>query len=119
MSVGKWQSERPQIHTEIPKPIVELEDLEPWLVKTTHRIRVPPRVKQMILGRVELPRRQEAPPLVLVEPALLPNEGVLAARELSPVLPSADLMATLYDVTRYTLGTADQLSPRICPCNGG
>ena len=37
-----------------------------------------------------MPRRQEAPPLVCVEPAQLPNEGVLAARVLSPVLPSAD-----------------------------
>ena len=36
-----------------------------------------------------MPRRQEAPPLVCVEPAQLPN-GVLAARVLSPVLPSAD-----------------------------
>ena len=44
----------------------------------------------MVVGRVELPRRQEAPPLVCVEPAQLPNEGVLAARVLSPVLPSAD-----------------------------
>ena len=84
------QSESPQIQTEIPKLTVELEDSESWLVKTTQSIRVPPRVKQMVVGRVELPRRQEAPPLVCVEPAQLPNEGVLAARVLSPVLPSAD-----------------------------
>jgi len=37
-----------------------------------------------------LPRRQVAPPLDCVETAQLPNEGVLAARILSPVLPSAD-----------------------------
>jgi len=52
-----------------------------------------PRVKQMIVGRVELPRRQEAPPLVCVEPVQLPIEGVLAARGLSPVLPSANQTA--------------------------
>ena len=47
----------------------------------------------MIVGRVELPRRQEFPPFVCVEPAHLPNEGVLAARGLSPVLPSANQTA--------------------------
>ena len=87
------QSELPQIQTEISKSTIELEDSEPWLVKTTKNIRVPPRVKQMIVGRVELPRRQEAPPLFCVEPAQLPNEGILAARGLSPVLPSADQTA--------------------------
>ena len=45
----------------------------------------------MVIARVELPRRQKAPPLVYVEPAQLPNEGVLAARGLSLVLPPADL----------------------------
>ena len=45
----------------------------------------------MVIARVGLPRRKEAPPLVCVEPAQLPNEGVLAARGLSLVLPPADL----------------------------
>ena len=44
----------------------------------------------MAVGRVEFLRRQEAPPLVCVEPAQLPQEGVLAARVLSRVLQPAD-----------------------------
>jgi len=44
----------------------------------------------MVVGRIEFPRRQGAPPLVCVEPAQLPQEGVLAARVLSQVLQPAD-----------------------------
>ena len=40
MSGDNRQSEPPQIQTGIPKPTVELEDSEPWLVKTTQSIRV-------------------------------------------------------------------------------
>ena len=48
------------------------------------------RVKQMVVWRIEILRRKEAPPLVYVEPAQLPQEGVLAARVLSCVLQPAD-----------------------------
>ena len=51
------QSESPQIQTEIPKLTDDLEDSESWLVKTTQSIRVPPRFKQIVVGRIELPRR--------------------------------------------------------------
>ena len=46
------------------EPEIELKDSDSWLVKTTQEIRVAPRVKQMMIARVDLPRRQEAPPLV-------------------------------------------------------
>ena len=39
----------------------------------------------MLVRRGEFPKRQEAPPLLCVESAQLPHEGVLAARELSLV----------------------------------
>ena len=73
------------------EPEIELKNSESWLVKTTQEIRIAPRVKQMVIARVDLPRRQEAPPLVCVEPAQLPNEGVHAARGLSLLLQPADL----------------------------
>ena len=41
MSGDNRQSEPPQIQNEIPKPTAELEESEPWLVKTTQSIRVP------------------------------------------------------------------------------
>ena len=59
----------------------------------------------MVVERVELPRRQEAPPLVCIEPAQLPNEGVLAARVLSPVLPSAD-QTDMQSVTSHATSEA-------------
>ena len=52
ISADNQQSESPQIQTEIPKLTVEPEDSESWLVKTTQSIRVPPRVKQTVVGRV-------------------------------------------------------------------
>ena len=45
----------------------------------------------MVIAHVGLPRRQEARPLVCVEHAQLLNEGILAARGLSLVLPPAGL----------------------------
>ena len=51
------------------EPEIELKDSDSWLVKTTQELRIAPRVKQMVIARVDLPRGQEAPPLVCVEPA--------------------------------------------------
>jgi hypothetical protein len=78
MMRSESSNERSLNQTEAVRPQIELEDSESWLVKTTQSIRVAPRVKQMVIGRVELPRRQPNPPLVCIEPAQLPNEGVLA-----------------------------------------
>ena len=60
------------------------------MVKTTQNIRITPRIKQMVVGGLEFPRRQVAPPLVCFEPPQLPQEGVLAARVLSRVLQPAE-----------------------------
>jgi hypothetical protein len=53
---------------------------EPWLIKSNDTIRLAPRAKQMVVGRLELPKNQENPQLVCVEPAILPFEGILVAR---------------------------------------
>jgi hypothetical protein len=71
-------------------PTIKIVDSNSWLVQAAEAIFLPLRVKQMVVGQVELPRRQVAPTLVCVEPAKLPHEGVLATRELSHVLLSAD-----------------------------
>jgi len=69
-------------------PEMKILESEPWLVRTTETIRISPRVKQMVVGRLELSKRQQSPPLVCVEAAQLPFESVLAARGLSRVLPT-------------------------------
>jgi hypothetical protein len=51
--------------------------------KTTESIKLAPRVKQIVEGKLEMPKRRESPELVCVEPAQLPLEDVLAARGLS------------------------------------
>jgi hypothetical protein len=58
-------------------------DEKEWLVRTTEEIRLVPRAKQLIVGRIELPKRRCKPDLVCIEPALILLEGVLAARTLS------------------------------------
>jgi hypothetical protein len=55
-------------------------------VKTTETIRIAPRVKQIVVGKLELPKGRESPELVCVETAQLPFEGVLAARGLARVV---------------------------------
>ena len=87
----------------VNNPEIRILESEPWLVKTTGTILIPSRVNQMLVGRVEFPKRQKTPPLVCVEPAQLPHEGVLAARGLSRVLTSSariDERRDASDVTR-------------------
>ena len=60
----KKRDERQFKPSEKTKPEIELKDSDSWLVKITQEIRIAPRVKQMVIARVDLPRRQEAPPLL-------------------------------------------------------
>ena len=62
---------------------VSLQDAESWIVKTTETIKITPRVKQIVVGRIELQKRQVSPDL---EPAELPFEGLLVARGLARVV---------------------------------
>jgi hypothetical protein len=66
---------------------VETEESEAWLIKAKETVKIPPRVKEMVVGRVEFRKLRQRPELVCAEPAQLPFEGVLAARGVSPVLP--------------------------------
>ena len=62
---------------------IELQEAGSWIVKTTETVRLTPRVKQIVVRKVELPRRRSSPELLCVEPAQLQLEGVLVARGLS------------------------------------
>jgi len=44
---------------------------------------VPPRCQQIIVGRLNSDEKQNPPPLVCIEPAKIPIEGILPARGLS------------------------------------
>jgi hypothetical protein len=62
---------------------IELREGESWIVKTTQRVKLAPRVKQIVVGKLEMLKRRESPELVCVEPAQLPLESVLTARGFS------------------------------------
>src|SRR5215510_1878116 len=61
------------------------DTLEPvsWLVKTTETLRLAPRTRQTVVGRLDLQKSRASPGLVCVEPAHLPFEGILVARAVS------------------------------------
>ena len=65
---------------------VSLQDAESWIVKTTGTIKIPPRVKEIVVGRIELQKPRVSPDLLCVEPAQVPFEGLLAARGLARVV---------------------------------
>jgi len=67
---------------------ITLKEAEPWIVELTETVKIPPRVKQMVVGKVKFHKGQITPKLVCVEPAQVPCEGVLVARGLSHVLPA-------------------------------
>jgi len=53
-----------------------LQDAESWIVKTTETIKITPRVKQIVVGKIELPKRQVSPDLVCGEPAPTSLRGI-------------------------------------------
>jgi len=65
--------------------------------------------KQIVVGKVELPKRQLSPELVCVEPAQLPIEGILFARELSRAFTKATKRPRQRDKTTPVTSRVDQL----------
>jgi len=61
-----------------------------WFVKTVENVTVPPRCQQIIVGRLDSDEKQNPPPLVCIEPAKIPIEGILPARGLSRVQTKAN-----------------------------
>jgi len=66
------------------RPRAELTTLpdKSWLVRAEKNVTVPPRCRKIIVGALESGRDQDLPPLVCVEPAHIPIEGVVPARGL-------------------------------------
>jgi len=69
------QSEKPTSHSKT------------WLVKAHENILLAPRCKQITMARLEM-EDQNLPPLVYVEPARIPIEGIFPSRTISRVNPS-------------------------------
>ena len=64
-----------------------------WFVRAKENVVVAPRCRQIIVGRLESEKGESLPPLVCVEPAPLPIEGILPARALSRVMSGAPELA--------------------------
>ena len=57
-------------------------------MKALENVGLAPRCKQLAATRLETEKAQNLPPLVYVEPAQIPIEGIFPARTLSRVKPS-------------------------------
>ena len=90
-------------------PQINLREAESWLVKTTKTVRLAPRAKQIVIGKVETPKRLAVPELVCVEPAQLPLEGVLVARGLSRAFTKGTEQARECQAMTPVMSRDDQL----------
>jgi hypothetical protein len=66
--------------------VADLSDRQEWLVTLPESVKLTPRGKQMLISRLEVPKRGSETPLVCIEPAQLPSEGILVARGVSRVI---------------------------------
>ena len=90
LSIAGLYSEDAQEQENNQRPYeTDLQEVGSWIVTTTETVRLAPWVKQIVVGKVEQPKRQSSPDLVCVEPAQLPLEGILVARGLSRIFTKA------------------------------
>ena len=88
----------------------DLQEAGLWMVTTTETVRLVPRVKQIVVGKAELPKRLSSPELMCVEPSQLPLEGVLVASGLSRAFNKATERPRQRETTTPLTSRADQLS---------
>jgi len=74
-----------------------------WLVKALENLVLAPRCKQVAVARLETEKAQNLPPLLYVEPAQIPIEGIFPARTLSRVKPSTRQSSQLTQPSNETV----------------
>jgi hypothetical protein len=90
-------------------PMISItENQTQWVVTSTETIKLPPRVKHMVVGKLDLPKQSEAPQLVCIEPAQLPCDGILAARCVSQVLSKAQKLSSASDKATLQAGKSSK-----------
>jgi len=85
-----WQTEERKDERVLERPKSEepTSQSRTWLVKALENVVLAPRCKQVAVARLETEKEQNLPPLVYVEPAQIPIEGIFPGRTLSQVKPS-------------------------------
>jgi len=68
-----------------PRTEIARTQVKCWLFRATESVTIQPRCRQIIVGRLDSDRNSNLPPLVCVEPAQIPIEGILPARGLTRV----------------------------------
>jgi hypothetical protein len=76
-------------HPAIPNQVTPATQCNMWLVWATENIIVATPCRQIVVGSMDSQNEHKFPPLVRVEPAVIPIEGILPARALSRVESSA------------------------------
>jgi hypothetical protein len=70
------------VGTQAPQ-VADTSDKQEWLVTLPASVKLTPRAKQMLIGRLEVPKNESETQLFCIEPAQIPNEGILVARGVS------------------------------------
>jgi hypothetical protein len=69
----------------VTKPQISLTESDAWLVQCKETVKLQPRSKQVVYGKLIRDKPSALPTLVCVEPTQIPVEGVCAARVISKV----------------------------------
>jgi hypothetical protein len=86
---AKTELKREPSAEEKPAPnVADFCDGQEWLVTLPESVKLTPRTKEMLIGRLVVPKRGSENPLVCIEPAQLPSEGILVARGISRIVPT-------------------------------
>jgi ABC-type uncharacterized transport system involved in gliding motility auxiliary subunit len=94
---------------------MELREGESWIVKTTDSIKLAPRLKPIVVGKTETPKRRKSSELECVEPVPSPHVVIAARgheRTFTKPQPSTRLQRAVNLVT-----SGDQLSDRQTSCH--
>jgi hypothetical protein len=85
---------------------MEVRERESWIVKTPESIKLAPRVKQIVVRKLETPKRRKSPELECVEPVQSPHT-FLAARGLERIFMKTQHSTRLQSaVNLLTSGTS-------------
>jgi hypothetical protein len=79
-------------------PKIGLQEAESWVAKTTDNVTVVPWVKQMVIGKLDLPKRWAMAEIVCVEPTKIPFEVLLIHADF-PELCNVKYFATIKEET--------------------
>jgi len=79
----RTEERRDELVSNSPRNEEPTSQIKTWPVKASENIVLAPRCRQVAVARLQTEKERNLPPLVYVEPAQIPIEGIFPARTLS------------------------------------